>query len=94
MKEYLAATRHRAAQFGPVMTVADAEALCAELNAGRDPNRDAVCVFNGSAIYIMQPGQAAELVPAGNWIVIMPNGTMDIHADADFCSNFCSAAAS
>jgi hypothetical protein len=92
LKEYRAAAVHRAGQFSAGMAPADVEMLVDEINRGRDPARDAVCVFNGAAIFITKPGAAALTASPGNWIVMSPDGTLGIHADADFCSAYCAAA--
>jgi hypothetical protein len=92
MHEYRKRTIHRAGQFAVGMAAADAEALCLEFNAGRDPSKSAVCFYNGSAIFITGPSPTAPLtVNPGNWIVRMPDDSLDVHADADFCSKFCAA---
>jgi hypothetical protein len=74
-------------------TVQDAEALCLELNAGHDatmPN----AFFNGTVIIINRPGTTPLTVNPGNWIVKMPDGSLDVRADADFCQRFCAATSS
>lgn len=92
-KQYLKSTVYRAARFAVGMSDADAEALCLELNTGRDATMSN-CFFNGSVIIINRPGNAPLTVNRGNWIVRMPDGSLDVHADADFCTNFCAATAS
>ena len=88
LKDYYAATVYSAARFAVGMSAADAEALCAAISSGRDPSKSTVCMFNGSSIYVMAPGQAPSPVPPSNWIVAMPDGSMTVHADADFQSSF------
>ena len=96
LKKYLSSTRYRAAQFAAGMSDADAGALCLEFNAGRDVAKSDICFYNGSSLYVIKPPGAGPTltVEPGNWIVHMPDDSFDVHADADFCSKFCPAAAS
>jgi len=93
MKDYLSSAVHSAARFTSGMSAADAEALCLELNAGHDATMTNA-FFNGSVIIINRPGSAALTVSPGNWIVKMPDGSLDVRADGDFCQKFCPATAS
>jgi hypothetical protein len=88
LKDYYAATVYRAAQFAVGIAAADAEQLCLALNSGRDPSKDYFALFNGSVIYIAGPGKTPLTVSRGNWIVGLPDGSMDVHADADFQASF------
>jgi hypothetical protein len=92
IKKYLASARHTAAQFTAGMSATDAEAMCFEFNAGRDVTSSDVCFYNGTVIFIIRPGTTPLTVNPGNWIVEMPDGSLDVHADADFCGRFCLAA--
>ncbi|SHG90620.1 hypothetical protein [Bradyrhizobium erythrophlei] len=88
LKTYYAATLYPAGQFVAGMSAADAEALCAAISSGRDPSKSAVCFYNAASIYVIQSGQAPVQVPVNNWIVAMPDGTISVHADADFKASF------
>jgi hypothetical protein len=90
-KQYLKSTVYRAARFAVGMADADVEALCMEFNAGRDATMHNV-FYNGAAMMIIRPGSAALTVSPGNWIVRMPDESLDVRADGDFCTNFCPAA--
>ena len=82
---------HRAARFTVGMSAADAEALCTEVNAGRDATGD-FCGYNGSVIFITNPTRPSPLmVEPGNWIVLKPDKSLDVRADDDFCQSFCQA---
>jgi hypothetical protein len=91
--KYLSSTRYRAAQFAVGMTDADAGTLCLELNRGRDFAKNDMVSYNGLTLFVIKsPGAGPTLtVEPGNWIIHMPDGSLDVHADADFCSNFCPA---
>jgi hypothetical protein len=86
-KEYRKSTIYRGAQFAVGMSAAEVEALCLEFNAGRDATMTN-CFFNGSVIIINRPGGAPLSANPGNWIVKMPDGSLDVDADADFCGRF------
>jgi hypothetical protein len=89
LKSYYAAAVFSAVQFAVGMAPADAAALCTALNQGRDVSKNDFAVFNGSVIFIMGPSHAQPLTAEpGNWIVIEPSGSMDVHADADFQASF------
>jgi hypothetical protein len=92
IKNYFSSARHTAAQFVVGMSATDAEALCLQFNAGRDVTSSDVCFYNGTLIFIIRPGTTPLTVSPGNWIVMLPDGSLDVHADADFCSKFCPAA--
>jgi hypothetical protein len=87
LKNYYAATVYRAAEFAVGMSTTDAEALCLALNAGRDAT-NSNCFFNGAVIVVNNPGSASLTASPGNWIVMMPDSTMAVHADADFAAAF------
>ena len=70
---YHASAVHRAAQFTVGMSSGDAEALCLELNTGRDPANDAVCFYNGELIFVVKPGANTLAAQPGNWIVLHPD---------------------
>jgi len=72
------------------MSTAD-EKLCLELNSGHDASKTDFCGYNGSVIIITKPGGQTLTANPGNWVVILPDGSLDVRADADFCSNFCPA---
>lgn len=92
MRQYLKSARHRAARFAAGMATSDVEALIDEINTGRDPAKSDIAIFNGASIYIIKAGSQTLTANPGNWIVKMPDGSLDVHADADFCSNYCAAA--
>ena len=92
LKQYLSSTRHRATRFAAGMSPMDAEALCLEVNAGCDPAKSDFLFFNGAALSVIKPGGATLTVSPGNWVVVSPEGSLEVHADADFCSKFCPAA--
>ncbi len=73
---YHASAVHRAAQFTVGMSSGDAEALCLELNTGRDPANDAVCFYNGELIFVVKPGANTLAAQPGNWIVLHPDRTV------------------
>jgi hypothetical protein len=91
-KKYLSATLHRAGQFTVGMPAADIEVLCLDINRGRDPRQSDVCIYNGSDLFIRKTSGQVLTVSPGNWIVRMPDESLDVHADADFCAHFCPAA--
>jgi hypothetical protein len=88
MIEYRSAAVHRAAQF----TIGNAEALCLEFNAGRDPSEGDFCFFNGWEIFVLDPSRTVRLTASpGNWLIRMPDDSLEVHADADFQQRFCPA---
>jgi hypothetical protein len=96
VNHYRSSTLHRAAQFTTGMAAADAEALCTEHNKGRDPAKSDFCIYNGASIFVIRPPgvfTTSGMLTAepGNWIVRMPDDSLEVHADADFCTRFCPA---
>ncbi len=84
---------HHAARFHASMSAADVEALCVELNQGRDATGDMVA-FNGTAILIIGPHRTSPLVvEPGNWIVARPDASLDVRSHDDFGRSFCPATA-
>ena len=85
---------HHAARFAVGMSEADAEALCVELNAGRDGTGD-MAMFNGSVIFITSPHRSSPLVvEPGKWVVVKSDESIDVRAHDDFCKSFCPATSS
>jgi hypothetical protein len=93
LKTYYRSAVHHAARFKVGMSAADVEALCNELNQGRDGTGDVVA-FNGSSVIITSPHRATPLiVEPGNWIVVRPDASLDARSHADFCDSYCPATA-
>ena len=88
LKDYYSSTVYRAAQFAVGMAATDAYAMLAQINAGRDPAKDHFAQYNGSTMFITRPGAAELTVEPGNWVVMMPDGTMQAHATGEFGSLF------
>ena len=94
LRTYHSSAVHRAGRFTAGMSDADAEALCLDFNRGRDTGQTDIAIYNGSEIFIKKTNGQTLAAQPGNWIVRMPDESLDVHADADFCSNFCPATAS
>jgi hypothetical protein len=93
LKDFYRREMHHAARFCVGMSAADVEALCVELNQGRDATGDMVA-FNGSAILIIGPHRTSPLIcEPGNWIVVRPDQSLDVRSHADFCGSYCPATA-
>ena len=88
LKRYYSSTVHNAGQFTAGMSDADAEALCLDFNRGRDTGQSDICIYNGSEIFVKKTNGTTLTAQPGNWIVRMPDESLDIHADADFCQRF------
>jgi hypothetical protein len=93
-KQYYSSTVHRAGRFSVGMAEADASVLCLDINRGHDSAQSDVCIYNGNAIFIRKINGQILTAEPGNWIVRMPDESLDVHADEDFCKNFCPATAS
>jgi hypothetical protein len=85
LSEYHSATVHRAGQ----VAQETADALCDDINKGRDA-QSSLAIWNGANIIIYSPGKPQVIAAPGNWIVIMPDGSLAVHADADFRANYIS----
>lgn len=94
LKNFVRRDVHLAARFSIGMSAADAETLCTALNKDRDATGD-MAGFNGTVIFVTGPTRSSPLIcEPGNWIMIAPDRSLDVRADADFCANFCPATSS